>query len=548
MPYRERPEREYPTQVRRTALVEDLVRQFASPYAFARELVQNSIDAGATRIDVTLHHERERGIATFRDDGSGMSPKTVEDRLLILFASGKVGGTTTIGRYGVGFASVFALEPTQVWVHTTDGASLSDVEIRPDHSYDLVTRAGAPPSGTSVALSFEWTEAEFAQHEREIRASLTHWCRHVSLPLEVEVKTEAGSTVHRIDEPISVPGIASIVRTIDGDDYALALARGTAAQAGFYNRGLLLSQLSPHAVVGLDGVNFKVSSPRLGHTLSRDDVLRDAAFRHVLDVAGRLASGDLMDALARAIDAEAVRIATALESGQGSPPIETYVELVAAAISCGDRFAHSRVRVPLIKPWQDEKTIAVGDVELLGGRVHAARVNNAFARSLELDEPVLFVPKQLSAPLGDVLPQGRLRWVHDGFVRRTDVKPENADQLALLVELGKCLRTAGYPVKSVEFSRFDGHRLGAFALSIPARASIAEYSEVRAWAARIEPDDTLFLDVEHDVTLLALAKARGRNVRRVAALLARLLILEHAGAPSVRASDGLLGYSIMGEA
>jgi hypothetical protein len=130
---------------------------------------------------------------------------------------------------------------------------------------------------------------------------------------------------------------------------------------------------------------------------------------------------------------------------------------------------------------------------------------------------------------------------------RTDLQPQTADQLALLVELGRCLSAAGHPVKTVQYARFDGRRLGGFALSVPADRPIAEHWEVRAWAARIETDDTLFLDVEHDVTLVALQKATGANVRRVAGLLARLLLLEHAGAPSPRVSDGLLGYLITEE-
>jgi len=35
-------------------LVDELIRQFADPLAFYRELVQNSIDAGATSIGVSL--------------------------------------------------------------------------------------------------------------------------------------------------------------------------------------------------------------------------------------------------------------------------------------------------------------------------------------------------------------------------------------------------------------------------------------------------------------------------------------------------------------
>src|SRR5512146_2494880 len=38
-------------------LVDEMVRQFADPYAFLRELAQNGIDAGATRIAVTIERD-----------------------------------------------------------------------------------------------------------------------------------------------------------------------------------------------------------------------------------------------------------------------------------------------------------------------------------------------------------------------------------------------------------------------------------------------------------------------------------------------------------
>lgn len=546
-PYRERVDRERPVGARRTALVDDLVRQFASAYAFARELVQNSIDAGATRIDVILRHDGERALVSFHDDGTGMSAETAKTRLLILFASGKAGGTATIGRYGVGFASVFALDPLAVTVHTSDGKSTSDVEIRPDHSYEIVTRPDSSVKGTAVVLSFHWDRAEFDRHEREIRAALTHWCRHVAMPLEVSVSRGEETASHRIDEPLSVPGMAAIVHRRGSEQFALALARGSEPLAGFYNRGLLLSQINGHRFAGLEGVNFKVSSAALGHTLSRDDVLRDAAFERILEIVANLAEKELMDRLVSAVDAEAARIAAVLEGEQGSPNIETYVELLRLAAPRGDEALRWRLRFPLIAPWRRSQTISAGDVAKRRDRILAARVANAFARSLKLGEPVLYAPKVLAAGIQELLPGIRLRWVHEGFVMRTELAPRTADELALLVELGKCLAAAGYPVKTVQYARFDGRRLGGFALSVPGDRPIAEHADVREWAARIETDDTLFLDVEHDVTLVALQKARGSNVRRVAGLLARLLLVEHAGAPSPGVSDGLLGYLLTEE-
>lgn len=54
MPYRGKPREQPQEPVRKTELVSEMVAQFASPYAFAREFVQNSIDAPAKRISVSL--------------------------------------------------------------------------------------------------------------------------------------------------------------------------------------------------------------------------------------------------------------------------------------------------------------------------------------------------------------------------------------------------------------------------------------------------------------------------------------------------------------
>src|SRR5688572_22817756 len=109
-PYRSRrepgPQREAP----KTGLVADMVRQFADVFAFVRELVQNGIDAGATAIEVTVDRASD-GVTSVRvaDDGCGMTLDVIENALLVLFRSTKDDDPTKIGKYGVGFMSVFAI-------------------------------------------------------------------------------------------------------------------------------------------------------------------------------------------------------------------------------------------------------------------------------------------------------------------------------------------------------------------------------------------------------------------------------------------------------
>src|SRR4051812_3835004 len=111
-PYRSGQDTGDPGPAPEAGLVTEMVRQFADPYAFLRELVQNGMDAGATNIEVRFERTPEGTcVSQVTDDGSGMSRQIIEGPLLTLFSSSKDNDTSKIGKYGVGFVSVFALEP-----------------------------------------------------------------------------------------------------------------------------------------------------------------------------------------------------------------------------------------------------------------------------------------------------------------------------------------------------------------------------------------------------------------------------------------------------
>jgi hypothetical protein len=53
------------------------------------------------------------------DDGSGMDEDIIDNFLLVLFKSSKENDLTKIGKFGVGFLSVFAPKPFLVRVYTS---------------------------------------------------------------------------------------------------------------------------------------------------------------------------------------------------------------------------------------------------------------------------------------------------------------------------------------------------------------------------------------------------------------------------------------------
>ena len=116
-----------------------MVRQFADRYAFLRELVQNAIDAGASRIEVRIARE-DGGLVTTSvdDDGCGMGRAEIEGPLLTLFASSKETDASKIGKYGVGFVSVFAIGPERVEVRTRRDDVGWLVRLHGDHAYELL--------------------------------------------------------------------------------------------------------------------------------------------------------------------------------------------------------------------------------------------------------------------------------------------------------------------------------------------------------------------------------------------------------------------------
>ena len=141
------------------ALLERLVSQFAGPYDFLRELVQNSLDAGSDRAEVILEtHEQVGGEADevvyelrVSDAGCGMDEATIDGGLTRLFASSKTDDRTMAGGYGVGFVSVFAWTPEAVLVHTGRAGESWELVFHPDRRFDKVA-LDEPVEGMMVML------------------------------------------------------------------------------------------------------------------------------------------------------------------------------------------------------------------------------------------------------------------------------------------------------------------------------------------------------------------------------------------------------------
>ncbi len=296
----------------------ELVDQFADPLAFLRELVQNSIDAGSAEVEVRCEFTPAQAAAgpaappaadppgtliIYVDDwGCGMDRQTIDHRLTRLFASDKEGDRTKIGKFGIGFVSVFALRPDAVCVDTGRAGESFRVLFHADRTF---TRIRLPEAidGTKIQVIKAMPQSEAAQLTRRIKKALRFYCRHVQIELRYAGELLSG--------PLSLsaagsgePGEPDTVIQLSERTADMHVLVGFTPQqqpdlGGFFNRGLtLLEQPS-----GIAGISFKIDSPHFSHTLSRDAVIKDAHHQRAMAAVQRLSAGPLREKLCLQLEA-----------------------------------------------------------------------------------------------------------------------------------------------------------------------------------------------------------------------------------------------------
>ncbi|HFE45393.1 MAG TPA: hypothetical protein ENJ18_07835 [Nannocystis exedens] len=285
--------------------VDNLVTQFSSSLDFYRELIQNSIDAGSATIDVWLEFipgEADQGaIAIHIDDsGEGMNEEIIDRQLTRLFASKKEGDLTKIGKFGIGFVSVFACKPEAVLIHTGRDGEYWEVCFNADRSF-VKARLETPVDGTQVTVFLAGDRGRYGELVANTRETLKRWCSHSNIEVTLEDRSSPEDTYEVINEAFTVPGEELIEVTSEGT--TIVAAHSDRPIYGFYNKGLALAVSSDRELIlgnnseRFERIAFKVKSRYLEHTLSRDTVVRDSNFTKVMDMLHALGSGPLLDAL-----------------------------------------------------------------------------------------------------------------------------------------------------------------------------------------------------------------------------------------------------------
>jgi hypothetical protein len=338
----------------------NLVNQFARPLDFLRELAQNSIDAGSPRIEVAVAWDPPKtddatGVLRVHVDdfGEGMDESIIDDQLTRLFSSTKEDDLTKIGKFGIGFTSIFAIQPEAVLLRTGRHGEYWELLFHADRSFDKV-KITEPVTGTQITLFKRMSEPDVERFIEECRFILTYWCEHSDIPItfhdrtqqEVVATPENADPFAAFEDPTSPlsSGPETINRPLELVDTRLAIHHQEAhteivigeqmqPRYGYYNGGLTLLSTTNVDALGeyVDNVrhlSFKIKNDHLEHTLTRDNVLQDENWHAVMAILG--------DAHTRLREALLDRVESAVASGEN---LKTWHGWLAAECQTSDSSA-----------------------------------------------------------------------------------------------------------------------------------------------------------------------------------------------------------------
>lgn len=341
--------------------LENLVNQFTDPYACLRELIQNAMDAGSETIDVWFEYnpyeKGDRGIAIIHvdDTGEGMTRRIIDTKLTQLFSSSKEDDLTKVGKFGIGFVSVFALDPNAVIVDTGRDGEYWRLIFKENRKFDRIL-LNHPVEGTQIQIVKETTEPEFEKMKRKSSETIRFWCKHVLSEIRVdgEVINEEFRLGHRHEYVFSGQETEIVVApSLENEPFC-----------GFYNRGLTLLERTQKEY---PGVAFKVSSRYLEHTLTRDNVIQDKHYHKAMALLRDVIDGEfrkkLFDTAARSFDYElfghlAPRLGRRIPSEFANGPLLPTVSGERVSIKAVQKAAKSQ-RMVLYAPEESALTKAI---------------------------------------------------------------------------------------------------------------------------------------------------------------------------------------------
>lgn len=218
------------------------------PWVFLRELVQNSRDARADRVELETRIGKRNEFLICRDNGLGMDRARIENYLLRLYASTKEEEQSSIGFFGVGFWSVLLFQPAVIRLASSrEGRTvafeirLADFRIRP-------LRVTLPGQGTEVVLvrprkNLKSGGSELADRMRE---RLLHYAGHVK-PLPDRRAFELFCNGEKLNRDFALPEFGG--KRVKTGAFEGTIGFGTHPSVKIYKGGILVRGLAGLAEV-----------------------------------------------------------------------------------------------------------------------------------------------------------------------------------------------------------------------------------------------------------------------------------------------------------
>ncbi len=283
---------------------QNLVDQFSDPFTCLRELIQNAMDAGTQSIEVQTRYLPEPGgvCLEIRDFGEGMNRDIIESKLTRLFSSDKENDLTKIGKFGIGFVSVFSLKPELVLVDTGRDGEFWRIAFDGGTDFQLFT-LHEPLEGTSVRLYRLLPYENYDSFVERCRSTIGLWCRHSA--------TSICFNGEEINEDLVVDSVCRVNSQSALGRFNVGVHPSTSAPFGLYNTGLTLTEGEQEH---LPGVSYKILSNHLEHTLTRDAVIHDDGFKKVMERLNDLVDNALFDQVLKNFHSQDLREETAAQA------------------------------------------------------------------------------------------------------------------------------------------------------------------------------------------------------------------------------------------
>lgn len=282
---------------------ENLVGQFSDPFTFYRELIQNAMDAGSNQVEVHCDFDPalQRVCVEVSDSGEGMTERVIEEQLTRLFSSTKENDLTKIGKFGIGFVSIFAIQPECVILDTGRDGRYWRV-VFPGSTQYFLYQLQAPVEGTRIRLFKQLPPVGWPEFLRRSEETISRWCAYSETRISFN-----GRLLNRdltVDSPCWVevqgPGTRAVV----------GMTSDETPEFGMYNHGLTLKQGREPL---LPGLTFRIKSNYLEHTLTRDNVLMDKNYHKAMAILDRAADTELVEAFCRTVQELSAELPVALE-------------------------------------------------------------------------------------------------------------------------------------------------------------------------------------------------------------------------------------------